>query len=78
MIRLHLSQTDAGMAANVGGPVRETWKSFDVDLPEVEDWLRATNKMNYVERNFHGIELIPNSVNGSSYAVEAQDEFPLG
>jgi hypothetical protein len=61
------------MAANVGGPPRVTWKSFDVELPEVEEWLRATSRMNYVERNFQGIELIPNSVDGSSYAQEAQD-----
>jgi hypothetical protein len=73
-MRLHLWQSDAGMAANVGGPARVTYKSFDVDLPEVEHWLRAQNKMNYVERGFHGIELIPNLVDGSSYAQEAQDE----
>ena len=56
MIRLICSETDAGMAANVGGPVTVNHKTFDVELPEVEVWLTA--KLPYAERRFVGIEIL--------------------
>ena len=40
MIRIVCRDTDVGAAVNVGGPVNLTYKTFDVELPAVEEWLR--------------------------------------
>ena len=39
MIRILCQVTDIGAAANIGGPVQDRYKTFDVDLPEVEEWI---------------------------------------
>jgi len=57
MIRIICSESDSTAAAFDAGLVRQTHKTFDVDLPEIEEWLR--NKRNtYVERSVVGIEVI--------------------
>jgi hypothetical protein len=63
MIRLICSETDAAQCAHVGGPVTITHKTFDVDIPELERWLREpkVNQWTYTERRFMGIELIDES-----------------
>jgi hypothetical protein len=58
MIRIVCTRADAGMAANVGGPVTIHMKTFDVDLPEIEAWLKERGHT-YEERTFTGIEIIP-------------------
>ncbi len=57
MIRIICANNDFADAANVGGPATVTHKTFDVELPEVEAWLREHVK--YHSRSFQGIELIP-------------------
>jgi hypothetical protein len=57
MIRLICFEADAGMAANVGGPVRITRKTFDIEAPEMEAWLREEGS--YINRGFEGIEVLP-------------------
>jgi hypothetical protein len=57
MIRIVCSIADASMAANVGGPVQVAMKTFDVDLPELEQWLTKRDH-SYQERTFTGIEVI--------------------
>lgn len=40
-LRLIVRIDDANMAAHVGGPVITSYRTFDVDLPEVEALLRG-------------------------------------
>jgi hypothetical protein len=56
MIRIICHEADAGMAANVGGPVRVTHKTFDVELPELETWL--LEQLAYGHRQVEGVEIL--------------------
>lgn len=40
MIRITVTTDDAAMSANVGGIVLTTHKSFDIEAPELEAFLR--------------------------------------
>ena len=40
MIRVVVETCDAGMAANVGGSVHRTLRTFDIEAPELEAFLR--------------------------------------
>ena len=70
MIRIICTETDFGDAANIGGPVIVRHKTFDIDAPEVEEWLRfpaeelkrlraayPSNNI-WISRFTHGVELI--------------------
>jgi hypothetical protein len=51
------------MAANVGGPVVETCKTFDVDMPEVEAYLSCPDRdqygnWTYTTRMVIGVEVL--------------------
>lgn len=48
---------DVGAAANVGGPIDITWKTF-TDADELEAWLREPLRA-YETREVSGVELIP-------------------
>jgi len=56
MIRLIVTRSDIGAAVNIGGPVFQEHKTFDVSLPEVEAWLRE-EQGTYERRRFVGIEI---------------------
>lgn len=58
MIRFIVQTDDASMAANVGGNVHTSHRTFDVDLPELEAFLRETGNP-YRERRLIGCELLP-------------------
>jgi len=55
MIRLIVRIDDAGMAANVGGPVQTTYRTFDIEHPELEEALQSFN-LNY--RSIVGAEIV--------------------
>lgn len=57
MIRVIIEIADAGMAANVGGPVHTRHLTIDVDAPEVEKALQSTGA--YDERRVIGVEVLP-------------------
>lgn len=57
MIRIIVRIDDAGMAANVGGSVQTRYKTFDVDLPELEAFLRLPKPNTYTEYEVIGVEL---------------------
>jgi len=57
MLRIILQETDTGAAANLGCSVYQGVKSFDVDLPEVEAWLK-TGDRKWNSRQVLGIEII--------------------
>ena len=56
MIRVTVQTDDAAMAANVGGSVHSSYRSFDIDAPELEAFLRETIGT-YAQRQVVGWEL---------------------
>lgn len=60
MIRIIVQIAEAGMAANVGGPVQTWCKTFDVSCPEVEEFLSKTADV-YQSKHVVGIEVISES-----------------
>lgn len=58
MIRLIIRTDDATTAAHVSGPVHVTYRTFDVDLPEVERFLAQYANQGLIERHLVGAELI--------------------
>ncbi len=62
MIRIIVETCDAGIAANVGGSVETTFRTFDVILPELEAFLRQPEgppKWSYSHRRVKGVEVLP-------------------
>lgn len=57
MIRITVTTDDSSMAANVGGNVLTTHKSFDVRAPELEAFMREAMG-DYQQRQFTAWELI--------------------
>ncbi len=57
MLRIIITTTDCGAAANVGGPVIVRHKTFDVPAPEVEAFLNAQKKGTYVDSFISGVEV---------------------
>lgn len=58
MIRVIVRECDLGAAMHVGGPVNTRLRTFDVELPELEQHLRAEGQPEYVRREVLGVELI--------------------
>lgn len=56
MIRILCRNVDLSDAAAGVGPTEETYKTFDVELPELEKWLRESS--NFVRRTAIGIEVV--------------------
>ncbi len=57
MLRIIMVEADASMAANVGGPVQVKYRTFEVELPELENLLRDKSNV-YLQRSVCGVELI--------------------
>lgn len=57
MIRVIVRTDEASMAANVGGAVNTTWRTFDIEAPELEAYLRE-NVGTYGQRQCRGVELL--------------------
>jgi hypothetical protein len=60
MIRLIVQTAEAAMAANVGGPVQVSYRTFLIELADLEAYLREPSKMNwtFTERRLVGAELV--------------------
>jgi hypothetical protein len=67
MIRIAIVTCDYGAAANIGGPVVNTLKTFDLEAPEVEKFLleyemaKSTDKKEsklWWNRSVAGVEII--------------------
>ena len=58
MIRIICTEVDGNDAAHVGGPVHTRYRTFDVSLPELEEWIRARGTNEFTSRNVTGIELL--------------------
>lgn len=62
MLRLIIRSDDANMASHVGGAVLTTYRTFDVDLPEVE---RALNTRGLSHAQLVGCEVIAPTANAA-------------
>jgi hypothetical protein len=61
MIRIIVRKDNAAMAANAGGAVLSTFKTIDVDIPELEALLRSGAKREtaFEHTQVVGVEVIP-------------------
>ena len=57
MLRIIVTTADCSAAANVGGPVNVTHKTFDVAAPEVESFLNE-KLGTYFHRMVCGVEIL--------------------
>ena len=59
MIRVIVRSADRGAAANVGGPVDVEYRTFDIEVPELESFLHQPKKENwtYTFREVIGVEV---------------------
>lgn len=57
-IRIVVQESDAGMAANVGGPVTTIYRTFDVDAPDLVAVMSASCH-SYKTRSIVGVEILP-------------------
>lgn len=66
MLRIIVRTDDASMAVNVGGAVHTSFRTFEIDAPELEAFLREPTGKNwsYAGRHVIGIELAPPTPNG--------------
>lgn len=60
MLRIVVKEVDGSHAAHVGGPNVETVKTFDIDEPELEAYLRKKdgNGNTFLWRNVVGVEIL--------------------
>lgn len=58
-LRLIVRTDDAGMAAHVGGDVLTRWRTFEIEAPELELFLRAERDTSLCHRQVVGVELLP-------------------
>lgn len=59
MIRIIVRTDDSTMAAHVNGPLHTTYRTFEVDLPEVEAALAdGPNDNGLVQRSILGVEIV--------------------
>lgn len=69
MIRIIVVTTDACRAANVGGPVEVSYRTFDIAAPEVEAFMAERhdwkNTGSLADRTIVGIELLDDSTSPS-------------
>jgi len=69
MLRVVVETCDAGMAANVGGRVDCSVRTFDIEAPELEAYLREFTDAGkqgqmYWHRRAVGVEVLPNKEGG--------------
>jgi hypothetical protein len=59
-LRIIVCDVDSGYACNVGGPVAVNYRTFDIDAPEVEAFLRepSEKKWSYSQRTISGVEVL--------------------
>lgn len=57
MMRLIVRVVNVGSAVNVGGPPDTTFKTFDVDASDVEEFIRL-NSVKYATTEVVGVEIL--------------------
>ena len=58
MIRIICYENDYSDAANVGGRNIETYKTFDIQAPEIEAWIKEGPASKWRTRTISGFEII--------------------
>lgn len=61
MIRIIVQHADRAAAANVGGPVDLSIKTFVIDAPELEAYLKACQLNAFTHRQIIGWEATPHA-----------------
>ena len=80
MLRVVVETCDAGMAAHVGGSVEKQVRTFDIDVPELDAFLREYTKAVeaakdadtgglYWHRQVVGVEVLPDGTHEDVEAV---------
>lgn len=67
-IRIIVRTDDAGMACNVGGGVHSEFRTFDIEAPEIENFL-GQSLGTYAQRQIVGVE---NLAVASAYCEESK------
>lgn len=61
VIRILCVECDIGTAVNIGGPVEQKGKSFDIDCPDLEAWLSRADMSDgakkWVSRSVAAVEV---------------------
>lgn len=57
-LRIIVATTDAARAAHVGGPIEVKYKTFDIEAPEVERFLKSGKPNNFWDRTIVGVEVL--------------------
>lgn len=68
-LRVIVTTSDATAAAHVGGPVNVTHKTFDIEAPEVEAFMRESMN-DFCNRVLVGVEVIDSAALKSTAAKE--------
>ena len=59
MLRVIVHSADCGAAANVGGPVHVSHRTFDIEAAALEEFLRDGRGVQYLHREVIGVEILP-------------------
>lgn len=70
-LRVIITTSDATAAAHVGGPVNVTHKTFDIEAPEVEAFMRESMS-EFCNRVLVGVEIIESDALKSTAAKEGE------
>lgn len=57
-LRVIVCESDAEAAAHVGGPVHVAYRTFDIEAPELEAFIRAP-RGSFMNRQVSGVEILP-------------------
>jgi hypothetical protein len=58
MLRIICRRSDDCCTVNTGAPPLIEHRTFDVDLPEIEAWLRSNPEFKYEQKQVIGVEII--------------------
>lgn len=58
MLRIIIRHDNAGMAANCGGDVLTSFKTIDIEAPEVESEMTSTVGNIYAQSQIIGVEIV--------------------
>lgn len=58
-LRIIVRTDDAWMPVQIGGTVQTIIKTFDIEAPVVEGYLREVLGQSYTQRQVIGVEIIP-------------------
>lgn len=75
-LRIIVCDVDSGNACNVGGPVEVKYRTFDIEAPEVEAFVREPKDFgwSYYQRHISGVEVRDPEVQRALPTTKEPDE----